>query len=112
MGPNNETLTGVAAPPEDLRYRPLATVLEGAKLLKKATGIVVTSRVTHATPAAYMAHAPSRAAEDDIMEQAVYQDINVVLGGGKRHLVPTEFNGDGSTATTSTRPSNVAMPDC
>jgi alkaline phosphatase len=93
VGPHKETITGVAAPPEDLRYRPLATVLEGAKLLKKATGIVATSRVTHATPAAYMAHTPSRAAEDDIMEQAVHQGINVVFGGGKRHLVPKEFKG-------------------
>jgi alkaline phosphatase len=93
VGPRQDTLTGVAAPPEDLRYRPVATVLEGAKLLHKATGIVVTSRVSHATPAAYMAHTPSRADEDDIMEQAVYQGINVVFGGGKRHLVPKGFRG-------------------
>jgi len=93
VGPHKDTITGMAAPPEELRYRPLATVLEGAKLLKKATGIVATSRVTHATPAAYMAHTHSRANEDDIMEQAVYQGINVVFGGGRRHLVPTEFKG-------------------
>ncbi len=93
VGPRKDTLTGVPAPPEERRYRPLATVLEGAKLLKKATGIVATSRVTHATPAAYIAHTPSRANEDDIMEQAVYQGINVVFGGGRRHLVTTEFKG-------------------
>jgi len=93
VGPRKDTITGVPAPPEELRYRPLATVLEGAKLLKKATGIVATSRVTHATPAAYIAHTPSRANEDDIMEQAVYQGINVVFGGGRRHLVTTEFKG-------------------
>jgi alkaline phosphatase len=93
VGPHPNTITGVAAPAEELRYRPLATVLEGARLLKKATGIVATSRVTHATPAAYMAHTPSRASEDDIMEQAVHQGINVVFGGGRRHLVPTEFKG-------------------
>jgi len=92
-GPHTDTITGVAAPPEDLRYRPLATVLEGAKLLKKATGVVATSRVTHATPAAYMAHTPSRTNEDDIMEQAAHQGINVVFGGGKRHLVLKEFKG-------------------
>jgi alkaline phosphatase len=71
----------------------MATVLEGARLLKKSTGIVATSRVTHATPAAYIAHAPSRGDEDDIMEQAVHQGIDVVFGGGKRHLVPKEFKG-------------------
>jgi len=93
VGPHKDTISGVPVPDEDLRYRPVATLLEGAKLLKKSTGIVVTSRVSHATPAAFMAHTPSRADEDDIMEQAVYQGINVVFGGGKRHLIPKEFKG-------------------
>ena len=93
VGPNQDTLSVVPAPPEELRYRPVATILEGAKLMKKATGIVATSRVTHATPAAFMAHTASRSDEDDIMEQAVYQMVDVVFGGGKRHLVPKEFKG-------------------
>ncbi len=93
VGPDQNTLSVVAPPPQELRLRPLATVLEGAKLMKKATGIVATSRVTHATPAAFMAHTDSRSNEDDIMEQAVHQMIDVVFGGGKRHLVPKEFKG-------------------
>jgi alkaline phosphatase len=93
VGPHKDTISGVPVPPEDLRYRPIATILEGAKLLKKATGIVATSRVTHATPAAYMAHTHSRANESDIMEQAVYQEIDVVFGGGRRLLLPKELKG-------------------
>ncbi|MFH1480856.1 MAG: alkaline phosphatase, partial [Pseudomonadota bacterium] len=93
IGPQAKTLRGVPMPSQDLQYRPLATVLEGARLMKKATGIVATSRVTHATPAAYMAHVPRRALENDIMEQAVYQGIDVVFGGGKRHLLPEEAKG-------------------
>ena len=93
VGPHPETISGVPLPPEDLRYRPVATVLEGARLLKKSTGIVATSRVTHATPAAFMAHVPSRVQEDDIMEQAVHQGIDVVFGGGRRHLIPKELKG-------------------
>jgi alkaline phosphatase len=50
----------------------------------------VTSRVTHATPAAYYAHVPSRTQDNDIMEQGVYQNLDVVLGGGRRHLLPKE----------------------
>jgi alkaline phosphatase len=76
-----------------MRYRPLATVLEGARLKGMATGIVATSRVTHATPAAYIAHVPNREMENDIMEQAVYQDIDVVFGGGRRHLLPVAEKG-------------------
>jgi len=94
VGPKAETISPVPAPAPGLRYRPLATVLEGARLLGKATGIVVTSRVSHATPAAYMAHVPSREMEDDIMEQAVYQGIDVAFGGGKLHLLGKDKGGN------------------
>jgi alkaline phosphatase len=93
VGPHADTMAGVPKPDAELQYRPLATVLEGAKVMGKATGIVATSRVTHATPAAYMAHVPGRDMEDDIMEQAVYQKIDVVFGGGKRHLAPKDAGG-------------------
>jgi alkaline phosphatase len=93
VGPHGDTLPGVPKPDPELQYRPMATVLEGARLMGKATGIVATSRVTHATPAAYIAHVPSRDMEDDIMEQAVYQSLDVVFGGGNRHLLPKDAKG-------------------
>lgn len=93
VGPKEGTLSTLSEPPAALRYRPLATVLEGAKLKGMATGIVSTSRVTHATPAAYVAHVPSRSQEDVIMEQAVYQGIDVVFGGGGRYLLPKSAGG-------------------
>lgn len=93
VGPHEKTLSTIKPPSEAERYRPFATVLEGAKLLGKSTGIVATSRVTHATPAAYVAHVPARSMEDDIMEQAVHLGLDVVLGGGKRHLLPPEMKG-------------------
>ena len=92
VGPKPGTLRPDLEPPADLQYRPLATVLEGARLQGKATGIVATSRVTHATPAAYVAHVPSRKLEEDIMEQIVYQNVDVVLGGGKDYLLPKTKN--------------------
>jgi alkaline phosphatase len=88
VGPKAGALRPDMEPPADLQYRPLATVLEGARLLGKSTGIVATSRVTHATPAAFMAHVPLRSLEEDIMEQAVYQGVDVVLGGGREYLFP------------------------
>ncbi|XP_066996071.2 alkaline phosphatase, tissue-nonspecific isozyme [Anabrus simplex] len=71
----------------------------------KATGIVTTTRITHATPAALYAHSASRYWEDDakippaarksckdIARQLVEDDpgrsINVLLGGGRRHWMP------------------------
>jgi alkaline phosphatase len=95
-------LSNLEAPPEDLQYRPLATVLESSKLQGKATGLVVTSRVSHATPAAFASHVDNRDNESEIMEQLVYQNINVVFGGGSSYLVPTTEKGkrtDGENLT-------------
>lgn len=73
--------------PEDT-YKPVANVLEGAELLGKSTGIISTSEIQHATPAGFSAHAAHRSNYQDIAEQQVYQDIEVVLGGGKESLAP------------------------
>jgi alkaline phosphatase len=72
----------------DTTRRPVATLLEGAEQRGMATGLVVTSRLTHATPAAFSAHVPDRDRENKIAEQQLTQDIEVLLGGGKRHFLP------------------------
>jgi alkaline phosphatase len=64
------------------------SVLEAAGLLGKSTGIVATSEVQHATPAAFTAHTPSRKGMDDIAEQQVYNGLDLVLGGGGDFLDP------------------------
>ncbi len=71
----------------DTPYKPAANVLEGAKLSGKATGIVSTSEIQHATPAAFSSHASHRSDYDNIAEQQVYQNMDVVLGGGKNSLL-------------------------
>ncbi|TYR94171.1 alkaline phosphatase [Rossellomorea vietnamensis] len=72
--------------PEDA-HKPVVNVLEGAKQLGKATGIISTSEIQHATPAAFSAHVPHRSNYADIAEQQVYQGMDVVLGGGKDSLM-------------------------
>ena len=74
--------------PEDAQ-KPVANVLEGAKLQGKATGLISTSEIQHATPAGFSAHATHRTNYGDIAEQQVYQGIDVVLGGGKESLAPS-----------------------
>ncbi|MFS0690046.1 alkaline phosphatase [Sporosarcina sp. 179-K 8C2 HS] len=69
-------------------YKPVANVLEGAKLLGKSTGIISTSEIQHATPAGFSSHVTHRSNYQDIAEQQVYQGIDVVLGGGKEALLP------------------------
>ncbi|MBM7694067.1 alkaline phosphatase [Peribacillus deserti] len=70
------------------QQKPVANVLEGAKQAGKATGIIATSQIQHATPAAFSSHAVHRSLFGDIAEQQVYQNIDVVLGGGKEALLP------------------------
>ncbi|KKB72846.1 MULTISPECIES: alkaline phosphatase [Bacillus] len=69
-------------------FRPLANVLEGAKQTGRATGIIATSEIQHATPASYSAHHLNRNNFEVLGEQQVYQNIDVVLGGGKESLQP------------------------
>lgn len=52
-------------------------------------GIVVTCRVTHATPGAVYGHVESREDENTLAEQLVNSDLTVVFGGGWRHFVAT-----------------------
>ncbi|NWY66122.1 PPBI1 phosphatase, partial [Erithacus rubecula] len=79
------------------------SVLHRARLAGKAVGIVTTTRVQHASPAAAYAHSASRgwyadanmpreALRDgckDIADQLVHNtDINVILGGGRMYMTP------------------------
>ena len=84
------TLYGSNADDVKEALSPLATVLELAKTQGKATGLVVTSEIMHATPADFSAHAVSRKNYNDISEQQVFQNMNVVLGGGYKFFTPAE----------------------
>lgn len=74
--------------PPQQQWRPVATVLEAARLCGKSTGLVVTARISHATPAAFSSHWHDRENENVIIKQQVYQNIDVVFGGGMSYLLP------------------------
>ena len=71
-------------------YRPVATVLEAAKLVGKSTGLIATSEIMHATPADFSAHSSSRKDYDDLGEQQVHNHLDVVFGGGYKFLTAAE----------------------
>lgn len=77
---------GVRKPAEGEELRPVATILEAARLSGRATGIVSTAEFMHATPADFSAHDPSRKSYDNLAEQIVYNNLNVILGGGIKYL--------------------------
>ena len=72
---------------------PLKTLYEYAKEQGKTIGVVVTKSVTHATPAAFMAHADDRRQHADIAEQIANGDIDVLIGGGWSYFVPADTEG-------------------
>ena len=69
-------------------YQPLATVLEASQRIGKSTGIVFTCHFPHATPADFTSHTPSRDEYFPIASQMVYNNIDVVIGGGQNYLDP------------------------
>ncbi len=84
--PDEVTMPGLQPMDKKDAKRPVATVLEAAKLKGLSTGLVATCEIPHATPAGFSAHYPDRKNYDDILEQQVYQNIDVVLGGGAKFL--------------------------
>jgi len=74
--------------------RKLTTILEVAKGQGKATGLITTARVTHATPAGCSVHVENRDDEDEIAAQYLELQPDVILGGGARHF-GSATRGDG-----------------
>ncbi|MCS0788223.1 alkaline phosphatase [Cytobacillus firmus] len=74
------------------------TVLEAAKEKGKATGLVATSEITHATPASFGSHDESRknmnAIADDYYDELINGDhkVDVLLGGGTDLFVRNDRN--------------------
>ncbi|WP_404821470.1 alkaline phosphatase [Paenibacillus massiliensis] len=97
----------------DTKQQDVKTVLEQAKEIGKSTGLVATSEITHATPAAFGAHDISRKNMDAIANDYYDELINgehkvdVLLGGGKTNFVredrdlTKEFTKDGYSYVTN-----------
>lgn len=66
----------------------LTSVTEIARRRGLATGVVTTSRVTHATPASFAVHVVDRYREEAIAEQMATAGLDVLLGGGRRYFRP------------------------
>ncbi|MGK0441531.1 MAG: alkaline phosphatase [Pseudohongiellaceae bacterium] len=95
--------------------------LEQAEQAGLATGVVSTTRITHATPAATYAHSPERNWENDsdLSAEAKQQGckdmaaqllafnkgngIDVLLGGGRRNFLPLATVGEKATAESGRR---------
>lgn len=94
----SQYISGADSACPDGNGTPVATLLEIMKAQGYGTGVVSTTRITHATPAATYAHLCNRNAENTIATQMVPggagynpslgDGIDVVFGGGRRHFLP------------------------
>ncbi|KAG5359896.1 Alkaline phosphatase [Yarrowia sp. C11] len=73
-------------------YKACGSVLEAAKRQGLKTGLVVTTRITDATPACFGAHVAHRSQEDEIADQLLGyatplgRSVDLLMGGGRIHF--------------------------
>ncbi|ORZ26137.1 alkaline-phosphatase-like protein [Absidia repens] len=78
----------------DPHGKPCGTVLESAKHHRKMlTGLVATSRISHATPASFSSHVKDRDNENAIAVQQIGdtplgRSVDLMFGGGYCHYLP------------------------
>ena len=83
-------------------HTPCGTVLEAAKKAGYLTGLVVTTRLTDATPACFASHVQLREYEDNVAEQEVGLThplgnvVDLLFGGGRCHFLPNSTTSDRS----------------
>jgi alkaline phosphatase len=82
----NNGVLGLALPGDGHELR---TILEYARDMGRATGLVTTAPITHATPAGFGAHALSRTLVDEIAADLLTgSHPNLLLGGGGEGMTP------------------------
>ena len=76
--------------PDGTKYK---TILEALKEKGFATGLVVTSTISDATPASFGSHVDSRSGKPEIAEQLIANKINILFGGGREFFLPKDAPG-------------------
>ena len=80
-------------------FEPCGSVMEAAKRKGYMTGLVVTTRITDATPAVFVSHVRKREMEDEIALQMIGEThplgrmVDLMFGGGKCHFLPNNTPG-------------------
>ena len=74
--------------------KPLKSILEKEEENGLATGLVATHSVTNATPAAFIAHQPSRKMEEEIAADYLKTDIDLFICGGRKMFTPSQDGRD------------------
>ena len=70
-----------------MRNQKLTSILELSKQKGYKTGIIATSTIVHATPAAFYANVLSRNQYEDIALQLSNSDVDYFIGGGRKFFI-------------------------
>lgn len=65
---------------------PCKTILEEAEERGLATGLIATSTIVHATPAAFISHVVSREQYEEIALDMAKTEVDLLIGGGKKYF--------------------------
>jgi len=92
MATGHKTNNGVigqdaTAIPKKMDGKNLTTILELAEKAGLSTGLITTTRITHATPAGFYAQVDNRDNESEIADQLSKSNVEVILGGGLQYFV-------------------------
>jgi alkaline phosphatase len=88
---------------------PCRTVLEQAEQQGRATGLVSSSSITHATPASFIAHVPHRSDMEAIAAYFLQTDLDLLIGGGLKYF--TQRNTDQRDLRAELVAKGVAVSD-
>jgi alkaline phosphatase len=88
LATGHKTYNGAIA--VDMDKKPVKTILEIAEQHVKATGLVSSSAITHATPASFIAHNESRNNYEEIAADFLKTDIDIFIGGCKNFFEKRE----------------------
>jgi alkaline phosphatase len=80
----------------DADGQPVRTLIHDAEAMGKSTGVLSTVRITHATPASFVAQVQKRAEETEIARQMIHESaVDLILGPGHPH-----YDSDGKPRET------------
>lgn len=91
MATGFKTNNGVIGLDHNLNF--VSTILEEAQANGKSVGLVTTTHISHATPAAFASHASDRNMMNEIALQIINSGADVLLGGGEDEFLPITETG-------------------
>ena len=89
--------------------RPVETIFDIVGSMGKVTGVVTTTRITHATPASYYAHVEARSMEEEIASWLAKSSLTLALGGGRQFFYPASWHDVGGSKQKGLRRDNVNL---